>query len=128
MISGEVIKFIENTMENWRVEQTVGGKSLTEEKIQRGVFLGDALSSLHFVIAMMPLSYIFRKYTGRYKLHKSQEKNQPRNIHGRHQTVCQNWERIGNPRTGRENIQSRYRDGNCHWKICHVNYEKRKTT
>ena len=28
-ISSEVIKLIENTMENWRVELTRGGKSLT---------------------------------------------------------------------------------------------------
>ena len=27
-ISGEIIKFIDNTMENWRVELTVGWKSL----------------------------------------------------------------------------------------------------
>ena len=31
-ISGEVIKFIKNTMENWRVELTAGGKSLAEVK------------------------------------------------------------------------------------------------
>ena len=37
-ISGEIIKFIENTMENWRVEQVAEGKSLTEVKIQRGIF------------------------------------------------------------------------------------------
>ena len=73
-ISGEVIKFIEHTMDNWRVELKVGGKSLTEEKIQRGVFHGDALSPLLFVIAMMPLNHILRKCTGGYKLHKSQEK------------------------------------------------------
>ena len=33
-ISDEVIKFIENTMNNWRFELTGGGKSLTEVKIQ----------------------------------------------------------------------------------------------
>ena len=36
-IPGEVIKFIEHTMENCRVELKVGGKSLTEVKIQRGI-------------------------------------------------------------------------------------------
>ena len=34
IISGEVIKFIKYTMENWRVELTTEGKSLTEVKIQ----------------------------------------------------------------------------------------------
>ena len=37
------------------------------------IFKGDALSPLLFVIAMMPLNRIFRKYTAGYKLSKSQE-------------------------------------------------------
>ena len=76
-------------MENWSVEQTAGGKSLDETKILKGIFQGDALSPLLFVIVMMPLSHILRKSTREYKLHKSQEKNQPPKVHGRHQTVCQ---------------------------------------
>ena len=43
-ITDEVIKFIEKTMETWRVELTAGGKSLAEVKIEVGIFLGDALS------------------------------------------------------------------------------------
>ena len=43
---GEILKFIENTMENWEVELTVGGKDLTEVKIEKGIFQGDALSPL----------------------------------------------------------------------------------
>ena len=45
-ISTEVINFIEKTMKTWRGELTAGGISLNETKIQRGVFQGDALSSL----------------------------------------------------------------------------------
>ena len=48
-ISEKVIKFIEDTMVNWRVELTIGRKSLTEVKIQRRIFLEDALSPLLFV-------------------------------------------------------------------------------
>ena len=55
-ISGKVMKFIKNIIENCRVELTAGGKSLTEVKIRSGIFLGDALSPLQFVIAMMPVS------------------------------------------------------------------------
>ena len=62
-ISDKVIKFIEKTMNNWRVELTARGKSLAEGKIQ-----GDALSSLLFVITMMPPSHILKKCTGGYKL------------------------------------------------------------
>ena len=72
-ISHEIINLIEKNMKNWRGELTAGGKSLTETKIQRGIFQGDALSLL-FIIAMMPLNHILRKCTAGYKLSKSQKK------------------------------------------------------
>ena len=62
-IPDQVVQFIENTMETWRVELTAGGKSLAEVKIQRGIFQGDALSPLLFVIVMIPLNRIFKKRT-----------------------------------------------------------------
>ena len=74
-IPDEVIKFIEKTMKNWKVELTAGGKSLAEVKIHRDIFLGDALLILLFIIAKMPLNHILRKGAGGYKLQKSQEKS-----------------------------------------------------
>ena len=74
-ISDEVIKFIEKTRENWRVELTAGGKGLVEVKIQRRIFQGDALSPLLFVITMMPFNQILRECPGGCKLSKSQEKS-----------------------------------------------------
>ena len=53
---------------------TARGSCLAEAKVQRGIFQGDALSSLLFIIVMMPLYHILRKCTARYKLSKSQEK------------------------------------------------------
>ena len=73
-ISRKIINFIEKSMKNWRVELTSVGKSLAETKIQRGIFQGDALSPLLFIIAMMPWNHILRKFTAGYKLSRSQEK------------------------------------------------------
>ena len=73
-ISHEVINFMDKTMKTWRVELTAGGRSLAEIKIQRGIFQGDALSPLLFIIAMMPLNHISRKCTAGHKLSRSQEK------------------------------------------------------
>ena len=89
------------------MELIAGRTNLAEVKTQSGILQGKGLSSLLFVIAMMPLSHILRKFTGGYKLTKSQEKKQSPNVHGRLQTVWQNWKRI----TSNENIQSWHRSG-----------------
>ena len=61
-------------MKTWRVELIAGRKGLAEANIQRGIFQGDALSPLLFVIGLMLLNHILRKCTSRYKLCKLQEK------------------------------------------------------
>ena len=45
-------------MKNWKVELTAGGETLAEVKFQRGIFQGDVIFPLLFVIAMIPLDYI----------------------------------------------------------------------
>ena len=95
-ISHEVINFIDKIM-----ELTAGGRRLAETKIQRGIFQGDALSPLLFIIAMMPLNHILRKFTAGYQLSRSQEKDQSPYVHGWHQTICKKWKRTGNSHTHR---------------------------
>ena len=73
-ISHEVINFIEKTMKTWRVQLTAGRRSLAKAKIQIGIFQGDALSPLLFIIAIMPLSHKPRKCAARYKFSRTQEK------------------------------------------------------
>ena len=73
-ISDEVMNFIEKTMKTWRVELTAEGRSLAEAKIQRGIFQGDALSPLLFLIALMPLKHALKKYTVGHKVSRLQEK------------------------------------------------------
>ena len=57
-ISDKVIKLIMEAIKNWKVELTVGEKTIAEVKIQRSIFQGDAILPILFVIAMMPLTYI----------------------------------------------------------------------
>ena len=73
-ISHEVINFIKQNLKTWRDDLTAGGGSIAETKIQRGIFQGDALLPLLFIIAIMPLNHILRKYAVRYKLSRSQWK------------------------------------------------------
>ena len=61
-------------MKTWGVELTAGGRSLTEAKIESGIFQGDALSPLLFITTMMSLNHILRRCTAGYKLSRSQKK------------------------------------------------------
>ena len=54
-------KLLTKSMKNWRTELSSGGNVLGEVHIKRGIFQGDSLSPLLFVIAMIPLSLILRK-------------------------------------------------------------------
>ena len=56
----KLISFIDETMKNERVELTARGKKLAEVKLQIGIFLGEALSPLLFVIAVMLLFLIYQ--------------------------------------------------------------------
>ena len=103
-------------MKTRRVELTTEGKSLAEAKIQRGIFQGDVLSQLLFIIAMMPLSHILRKCTAGYKLSKSKEKIN-------HLMYMDDIRLFGkNEKELETQTQSGYRDG-----ICHARNEKRQT-
>ena len=126
-ISDEVKYFIEKTMQTWRVELTAVRKSSAKANIQRSIFQGDALSSLLFVIAMMPLNHILRKCTVGYKLSKSQKKiNHP--IYMDNIELFANREKVLETLKQARRIQSEHRDGIWHRKMHHANNEKRKMT
>ena len=67
-ISENIVKFIEGSMPKWRTELTACGESLCEVMIKRGIFQGDSLSPLLFVICMIPLSSVLRKMSLGYTL------------------------------------------------------------
>ena len=67
-VSQNIIQFVENSMPNWKTELTACGEVLCDVVIRRGIFQGDSLSPLAFVICVMPLSSILRKLNSGYTL------------------------------------------------------------
>ena len=63
-----------NSMEKWRVMLCEGNSELGEVDIKRGIFQGDSLSPLVFLLAMIPLSLILRKAKAAYEFSGSKEK------------------------------------------------------
>ena len=60
-------KFPVNSMNKWKLETTSNGVSLGNVENRRGIFQGDSLSSLLFVLCMVPLSLIFKKVKFHYE-------------------------------------------------------------
>ena len=58
-------------MESWKTQLTACGEDLGEVSIGRGIFQGDSLSPLLFVIAMLPLSSILNESVAGYQLSKA---------------------------------------------------------
>ena len=56
-----------NSMEKWRVMLCEGNSELGEVDIKRGIFQGDSLSPLVFVLVLIPLSLILRKAKAAYE-------------------------------------------------------------
>ena len=116
-----VIKFISEVMKSLKVKLIVRGKFLANIKIQRGIFQGDAFSPLLFAIAMMSMNHILRKCTW-----KLQERINhliyidDLKLFGK--KTKKNWRHWFK----NNNVQSRYRNGICHWKCAMSKLKSRK--
>ena len=55
-----VVNFLGKMMKSWRVVLTCGAETLREVPIKTGIFQGNALSQLLFVIALISLTQILR--------------------------------------------------------------------
>ena len=59
---------IATSMKYWRTTLTCGGTTFGDVIIQQEIFQGDSLSSLLFVLALMPLTFLFHKTGKGYSL------------------------------------------------------------
>ena len=67
-------RLLVNSMEKWKVMLCSGDSELVEVEIKRGIFRGDSLSPLVFVLALIPSSLILRKGKAAYAFSESKEK------------------------------------------------------
>ena len=71
----EIIKsLLVNSMEKWKLMLCSGNSELGEVDIKRGIFQGDSLSPLVFVLALIPLSLILRKAKAAYEFQKAKRR------------------------------------------------------
>ena len=73
-VAESIKSFLVNSMDKWKVMLFSGNSELSEVEIKRGIFQGDSLSPLVFVLALIPLSLILRKAKAAYEFSESKEK------------------------------------------------------
>ena len=64
------IRFLKNTMPNWKTILTSSGTRLAEVNIIRGIFQGDSLSPLPCIVAMIPMTRVLERMEVGYQLKK----------------------------------------------------------
>ena len=66
-IATNIREFLSDSKQSWKLELTSSGERLGDVHIKRGIFQGDSLSPLSFIICMIPLTLILRKVTACYE-------------------------------------------------------------
>ena len=74
-VSDNILKFVKRSMANWQTELTSCEERLAKVNIRRGIFQGDSLSPLLFVICMIQLTHILRKAKARYTFGREEKIN-----------------------------------------------------
>ena len=59
--------FLPKNMQQWRLSLTTNSEDLGEVNVRRGIFQGDSVLPLLFVLSMLPLSLILKKVNACYK-------------------------------------------------------------
>ena len=66
-IENNVEDLLNNSMKSWKLELNASGKTLGEVDIRKGIFQGDSLSPLLFVLCMVPLTWLLRRAKAGYE-------------------------------------------------------------
>ena len=69
-----VIALLKSSMTDWKTELISGDINLGEVKINRGIFQGDSLSPLLFVISLIPLTLVLRGMKEGYSFQNDKSK------------------------------------------------------
>ena len=70
----QIKHFLSESMKAWRVDLTCNNQSLGGVDIKQGIFQGDSLSILLFVLCLIPLSVILRNSKRAYQFSSRKEK------------------------------------------------------
>ena len=73
-VAENIKSLLVNSMEKWKVMLCSGNSELGEVEIKRGIFQGDPLTPLVFVLALIRLSLILRKAKAAYEFSESKKK------------------------------------------------------
>ena len=73
-VAVSVRSFVNTSMKQWNTELTASNQRLGNVKIRRGIFQGDSLSPLLFVLVMIPLTLVLRQTKASYELKKGGKK------------------------------------------------------
>ena len=73
-VADNIRSLLVNSMRKWKVMLCSGNSEWGKVEIKRGIFQGDYLSTLVFVLALISLSLILRKTKAAYEFSESKEK------------------------------------------------------
>ena len=73
-VAENIKSLLVNSMEKWKVMLYSGNSELGEVEIKTNIFQGDSLSPLVIVLALIPLSLIFRKAKAAYEFSEGKKK------------------------------------------------------